>query len=257
MYCKGVDSETAPSPEHALSFGQAADCYDTVRPSYPREALAWMLGDEPIDVADVGAGTGLLTRALIAAGHRVTAIEPDPRMLDALVSGSAGLAASHRGTAERLPLPDGAVDAVTAGQALHWFDRERALPEFRRVLREGGVLAPIWNTRDETVDWVAALTDIIGSSTGERIAREAAEPGFLGPGFADPEVRIFRHDKTFDGPGLIRLVQSRSVYLTADDDRRAALTAAVQALIADHPALAGRDAFSMPYATYALRARRC
>lgn len=250
-----MSTEPTPSTAQALSFGQAARHYDAARPSYPAEALAWMLGSEPIDVADVGAGTGLLTRGLMAAGHRVTAVEPDPQMLETLLAASPGLAGGHRGTAERLPLPDGSVDAVTAGQAFHRFDRERALPEFHRVLRPGGLLAPVWNVRDETVDWVAALVGVIGHSLGETTAEEAAEPGFFGPRFADPEVRTFRHEKPLDGPGLIRLVQSRSVYLTADDERRTAMTAAVEDLLATHPQLAGRTVFPMPYTTHAFRVR--
>ncbi|MCH7231553.1 class I SAM-dependent methyltransferase [Glycomyces sp. L485] len=250
-----MSTDATPSPEQALSFGQAAELYNATRPAYPAEALGWMLGDDRLDVIDVGAGTGLLTRGLMARGHRVTAVEPDAEMLGTLTAAGPGLAAGLQGSAEDLPISDASADAVTAGQAFHWFDRERALPEIRRVLRDGGVLAPIWNTRDETVDWVAALTGIIGASKGERTAQAAAEPGFFGPHFADPEVRIFRHEKTFDGPGLLRLVQSRSVYLTADPGRRREITAGVEDLVANHPRLAGRGAFAMPYATYAFRAR--
>ncbi|WP_026924679.1 class I SAM-dependent methyltransferase [Glycomyces arizonensis] len=243
------------TPSSALSFGQAADLYNAIRPSYPPEALAWMLGPEPVDVADVGAGTGLLTRGLIALGHRVTAVEPDPGMLATLVDASPGLAAHHRGTAEDLPLPDASADAITAGQSFHWFDRERALPELHRVLRPGGVLAPVWNVRDESVPWVAALSAIIGSSKGELAATGPTDPDFFGSRFAEPEIRTFRHEKPFDGPGLIRLVQSRSYYLTADDRRRRELIAEVEDLIANHPQLAGRDTFAMPYQTQAFRVR--
>lgn len=250
-----MSTEETPATPSARSFGQAADLYDAARPSYPAEALAWMLGAAPLDVADVGAGTGLLTRGLIAAGHRVTAVEPDPGMLGKLVETTPGLVAGRRAAAEDLPLPDGAVDAVTAGQSFHWFDRERALPEIRRVLRDDGVLALIWNVRDESVPWVRALTDVIGSSAGEIAAAGPTGPGHFGPHFAEPEIRNFRHEKHFDGPGLLRLVQSRSHYLTADERRRRELLAGVDDLIANHPQLAGRKTFAMPYQTRAFRIR--
>ncbi|WP_026931707.1 class I SAM-dependent methyltransferase [Glycomyces tenuis] len=250
-----MTADSASPTEPSRSFGQAADLYDSIRPSYPADAIEWMLGDRPRDVVDVGAGTGLLTRGLIAAGHRVTAVEPDPQMLDKLIAASLGLAAGHRGEAEALPLPDASADAITAGQSFHWFDRERALPELRRVLRPGGVLAPIWNVRDESVPWVAALSEIVGSSKGEIAARGPADPDYFGPLFAEPETRTFRYEKPFDGPGLIRLVQSRSYYLTADDRRRRELLAGIEDLIANHPQLAGRDVFAMPYETQAFRVR--
>lgn len=250
-----MTTDSAPSDGQSRSFGQAAALYDAIRPSYPADALEWMLGDRPGDIVDVGAGTGLLTRGLIDAGHRVTAVEPDPQMLGKLMDATPGLIAGDRGEAEALPLPDASADAITAGQAFHWFDRDRALPEFHRVLRSDGVLAPVWNVRDEAVPWVAALSEIIGSSEGELTAQSAAEPGYFGPRFAEPEVRIFRHEKPLDGPGLVRLVQSRSHYLTADERRRRELLAGVEDLIANHPQLAGRDVFAMPYATHAFRVR--
>ncbi|WP_199042510.1 class I SAM-dependent methyltransferase [Glycomyces salinus] len=258
-------SDTAPSDgppaapsthdEMARSFGRAADLYNASRPTYPDEALSWMCGDAPRDVADIGAGTGLLTRGLLALGHRVRAVEPDPQMLAKLLDSTPGLAGHHNAPAEDLPLPDSSVDVVTAGQAYHWFDRDRALPQFRRVLRPGGVFAPIWNVRDESVDWVGALSAIIGSSAGERAATGAAAPGNFAPHFEASELRVFRSGKTLDGPGLIALVQSRSVYITAGPDRRREITDAVADLLATHPQLAGRETFEMPYATHVFRAR--
>ncbi|MEU5153444.1 class I SAM-dependent methyltransferase [Glycomyces sp. NPDC021274] len=239
----------------ARSFGPAADLYDAVRPTYPAEALRWQAGDAPRDIVDLGAGTGLLTRGLIAQGHRVTAVEPDDRMRAKLTAASPGLAAAHAGAAEALPLPDASADIVTAGQAFHWFDRERALPEIRRVLRPDGLLAPIWNVRDDDTPWVGALTEAIGSSQGERDALAATEPGYFGSGFGEPEHRVFRHDMPLDRAGLRRLVQSRSYYLTADDAQRARILAVVDEVADTHPDLRGKDAFAMPYKTYAFKVR--
>ncbi|THV33378.1 class I SAM-dependent methyltransferase [Glycomyces buryatensis] len=248
-------SDTSNPGEHARSFGQAADLYNDIRPDYPAAALEWMLG-EPKDVVDLGAGTGLLTRGLIALGHRVTAVDHDEQMLAKLVSLSPGLAASHQGSAEALPLPDDSADAICGGQSFHWFDFDRALPEFARVLRPGGILAPIWNIRDESVDWIAALSEIIGSSQGELAATGPTEPGYFAPFFADPERRVFRHEKILDRARLLRLVQSRSYFLTAGEERRREILNAVGELVDTHPQLAGRETFAMPYDTHAFRAAR-
>src|SRR6185437_8812351 len=67
------------------------------------------------------------------------------------------------GTAEDLPLPDASVDLVTVGQAMHWFNLDRAIPEMARVLRPGGRLALFYNSRDDAVGWVQALADLVGS----------------------------------------------------------------------------------------------
>lgn len=238
---------------HALSFGQAADLYNAARPTYPDEALRWAFGDTPKDLVDVGAGTGLLSRGLITAGHRVTAVEPDRLMLNKLIAVTDGLAGHRHGGAEDLPLPDASADAVTAGQAYHWFDPSLALPQIRRVLRPGGHFVPIWNVRDESVDWVKQLSDIVGSSAAELAAGLAGRPGYFEPFFGTPELKLFPHEKPLSPEGLIRLVQSRSYYFTADEDRRHRIMEGVTELLNEHPLLAGRQRFAMPYVTHVYR----
>src|SRR5579859_8118452 len=130
-----------------LSFGPAADLYDSVRPAYPREAVEWALGTPPLRVVDLGAGTGILTRVLLGIGYEVLPVEPDPAMRAKLAATTPGVEPLD-GRAESIPLPDGSTDAIVAGQAYHWFDRDAAHREAARVLRPGGVFAPIWNVRD-------------------------------------------------------------------------------------------------------------
>src|SRR5215218_9289383 len=123
----------------AASFGSVGGEYERGRPSYPTEAVAWLVGTDPLRVVDLGAGTGKLTRRLLALGHDVVAVEPAPGMLEQLEVELPAVTALA-GTAEAIPVADGDADAVVAGQAFHWFDAERALPEVARVLCPGGRL---------------------------------------------------------------------------------------------------------------------
>ncbi|WP_144119700.1 class I SAM-dependent methyltransferase [Catellatospora sichuanensis] len=239
-----------PIEEHRLSFGAAAQTYQQSRPSYPTDALTWAIGTAPGRVVDLGAGTGQLTRVALAAGFEVVAVEPDPGMraaLDAATPGTVALA----GSAESIPLPDGYADAVVVGTAYHWFDKERAHPEIIRVLRPGGVFAPMRNDRDVSVDWVRQLDVIIRSALFHR--PENAEFGEL---FAPFEQAEFRHSVTQTPQGLLDLIATRSWYLVAPEDDRQRLREAVLELCATHPDLAGRESFALPYVTKVLRAVR-
>ena len=117
------------------SFHQAADAYARARPTYPPEAVAWMLPDGSVDVVDVGAGTGKLSAVIAAAGRSVVAIDPDAGMLENFRAEVPGVR-TEVGSAERLPLPDASVDVVTFGQAWHWVDPPAATAEAARVLRQ-------------------------------------------------------------------------------------------------------------------------
>jgi SAM-dependent methyltransferase len=238
----------------ARSFGPAADLYDRVRPRYPAEAIRWILGDRPLTVVDLGAGTGILSRQLVGLGYEVIPVEPDPGMR-AKLSEAGGAPEAVEGSAEAIPLPDASVDAVVAGQAYHWFDPGKAHPEIARVLKPGGVFGPLWNERDEAAAWVGALSEILGERRGpEGTPEETLRP--LGPLFAAVERTDFRHSVTHTPETLLELVRSRSFYLTADPAKRAAVDAAVRDLCDTHPDLAGRDEFELPYVTIAYRAHR-
>jgi SAM-dependent methyltransferase len=155
------------------SFGSAADLYDRIRPNYPVAAIRWILGDRPLRVVDLGAGTGILTRQLVGLGHEVVAVEPDPGMRARIAAAAEVL----DGTAEAIPLPDASVDAVVAGQAYHWFDKA------------GG---PLWNIRDEETPWVAELSARIAEDVGDRHGHDTAmADADFGPGFEPVERALF------------------------------------------------------------------
>lgn len=148
----------------------AAGVYERGRPGYPAAAVQRMVERLELrpgrTVLDLAAGTGKLTRLLVPTGANVIAVEPLLEMraeLERRVPRVAALA----GTAERIPLDDAYVDAVTVASAFHWFDAERALREIRRVLRPGGGVALLWNARDERDPVQAALTGIVAPLRGD------------------------------------------------------------------------------------------
>jgi SAM-dependent methyltransferase len=237
--------------DQALSFGAAADDYDRFRPTYPQEALRWSLGSEALRVVDLGAGTGLLTRVLVDLGHEVVPVEPDAAMRAQLSAGGE-LPEPRVGSAEAIPLADGSADAVVAGQAYHWFDQERAHPEIARVLRPGGMFAPVWNIRDDAVPWVAELTRIIaeigGADDRHLVWTDSAD---FGPWFSQSERAIFRHAVPMTADSLLAMMRTRSYYLTASLAMREVFEAAVRDLTAGLPA-----SFDLPYQTVVQRAQR-
>jgi SAM-dependent methyltransferase len=243
--------------DHALSFGTAASSYDRFRPSYPPQAVDWALGSPSgrIRVVDLGAGTGILSRVILGLGHDVAPVEPDEAMraqLAATTSGALPLA----GSSESIPLPDGSVDAVIAGQAYHWFDPTLAPAEIARVLRSGGVFAAIWNLRDDSEPWVARLSEVAHVADGARTEQRVHEEALRSAGFGPVTREVFAHAITYTPDSLVELIKTRSYYLTAAAADRARVVEGVRELAATHPDLAGRDTFPLPYRTYVYRAAK-
>ena len=235
----------------ALSFGAAAVTYERARPSYPDEAIDWLLPPGARRVLDLGAGTGKLTRGLRDRGLDVVAVEPSAGMRDQLARVLPGVRALA-GTAERIPLADHAVDAVLVAQAWHWADPARAVPEAARVLTPGGRLGLLWNVRDERADWVAELTSII--HTPDYVDNGSASP-VTGPPFGPAERFDVEWSRPATPAGIIDLVASRSYIITLPPPQRAAVLARVQRLLDTHPRLAGAAEISMPYVTRCSRAQ--
>jgi SAM-dependent methyltransferase len=243
-----------------LSFGPAAGLYDRVRPRYPVEALRWMLGEQPIRVVDLGAGTGILTRQLLELGHDVIPVEPDAGMRARL---NESIEQEHReiaveGSAEHIPLPDGVADAVVAGQAYHWFNRDLAHDEIARVLRPGGVFAPLWNERDDRVPWIRRLTEITDGVRDDSNAEDYhLDPAVgFGPKFSAVEQATFPFVRACDEELLVELMQSRSYYLSSPPETQRRIESEIRELVREHPDLAGRSEFPLPYVTFAYRARK-
>jgi SAM-dependent methyltransferase len=209
------------------AFAEVAGAYERGRPGYPEDAVRWMVGDRPLAVVDLGAGTGKLTRVLVALGHRVVAVEPLDEMRAEL---AAALPAVHaiQGTAEEIPLFTGAADVVTSAQAFHWFDHDDALPEIARVLRPGGRLALVWNSRDDRDPWMARLSAIIGNETvQETDVVPVLDASHL---FGPVERASFAFEHLLDRDGLLDLVLSRSYLAKLEPSDRQPVLDAVGAL---------------------------
>lgn len=236
-------------PLRARSFGGVAEAYHRGRPSYPDDAVAWLVGEQPVTVLEVGAGTGKLTERLVAAGHDVHATEPDPGMLDVL-SREIPAVKLTRAAADDLPTGDASVDVVVAAQCYHWFDPEVVLPEIARVLRPGGHVSVVWNERDERIPWVRRLGRIIGTPDAERDPTADLEASGL---FDEVETASFVCWQTVDRVTIQDLARSRSNVALLDEAERERVIAELLALYDDYGR--GMDGMQLPYRTRCFRAR--
>jgi SAM-dependent methyltransferase len=162
----------------AQQFSSVAAQYERGRPEYPPAAVGALAAELRLPpgarVLDLAAGTGKLARALLAAGFDVVAVEPLDSLREVLAQ-RIGAERVHEGLAEQIPLPDGSVDAVTVGDAFHWFDQARALVEIRRVLRPEGGLAVLSTVPDWSgASWAHELGTLVAS-------QRPKHPHFDGP----------------------------------------------------------------------------
>lgn len=242
------------SADKATSFGAAAEDYEAARPNYPFDAVAWMLEKLPHGarrVADVGAGTGKLTRVLAdAPDSEVVAIDPDPAMLAKLRETVPGVP-TFLGTAEQLPLPDASLDAVVLGQAWHWVDPAVGSAEVGRVVVPGGTLGLIWNTRDSRTDWVRRLTEIMHSSAAE-VLLETTGPAVAAP-FGVLEAKEWEWVRPMTRAQLHRMADSRSHLITASVPDRGRIHDDMDVLF-DELGLDWEQTIDLPYVTRAFRA---
>lgn len=236
----------------ARSFGDAAAEYDRLRPSPCPDALTWLLPPDAHRVVDLGAGTGLVTRALAARVPEVVAVEPDERMRAVLTASAGPGVRAVDGSAEAIPVPDGAADVVVASSSWHWFDPERAVPEIARVLRPGGVLALLWSFADRRTAWVAAVRDLAhadrdGSASVRSRSFEVDLPA--GSPFGPGEGRRFDRVAPMSREDVAGMVCTYSGVLTLPPAERAAVRRHARALLDARPELGDADPLVVPFRT--------
>jgi SAM-dependent methyltransferase len=249
---------------HSSSFGAAAAAYAKHRPDYAQAAVRWALEPAPGSrVLDLGAGTGKLTATLVAVGAEVVAVEPDPEMRTELRRAVPAVRALS-GSAEAIPLPDASVDAVLAGNAMHWFDMAVAGPELARVLAPGGILAGLWNVIDNRVEWAAGLERVSGSaaigprdtlSSWRAATTDMHLPNIGVARFGSPEQAEFPHGHRRTADALVATIATRAGMLVMPDQEQEATLGRIRAFLASTPETAHGE-FTLPMLTSVLRVRR-
>ncbi len=236
-------SLVATEAERSRSFGAIAADYDRLRPAPPAEAVDWLLPQRLDLIVDVGAGTGLFSRALASKGAHVVAVEPDERMRAVLAARSPGVQVIA-GSGEAIPLPDASADGVFASSSWHWMDSGKAVPEVARVLRDGGRFGVISTGRDRESPWLRADEWFRETARhGDPFSAGSPERGRSGwrtllPGdgglFANIETATFRFTLPMAPADVVEMLTTYSRVITASaQDRelgRARATAALAEL---------------------------
>lgn len=241
----------------ASGFGAMAATYATGRPEYPAGIEDWLradlgLGSGKIAV-DLGAGTGKFLPRLRATDAHVIAVEPVAAMREQLTRRNPGIEVKD-GSAEHIPLTDGSINAVVCAQSFHWFATRPALAEIHRVLKPGGVLGLVWNVRDESVPWVAALTAIMRPYEGDTPRYTSLEWRRVFPADGFGDLREQRFPSGHIGSPehvIVDRVLSVSFVAALPAAERTWVAARVRDVIATSPDLAGRTEVTFPYETVA------
>jgi SAM-dependent methyltransferase len=238
--------------EDLAGYARSAAAYERGRPGYPPAAVDFLAARLRLGpgrtVVDLAAGTGKLTRPLLATGAEVVAVEPVAEMRTALPAGARAL----DGTAEDMPLNTGSADAVTVAQAFHWFDGDAALAEIHRVLRPGCSLALVWNRRRRDDPLNQAIEELIAPYRGHMSAMRtgAWRLAFEGTDLFGPlEERVFPNDQSLDADGFADRIASVNFIAKLDEQERAKVVQAARAL-------AGAAGVTIPQDTEVLVADR-
>ena len=248
-------------------FAREGGSYDSVRPAYPDEAVAALLGAAsrsrgrgaagrvaparggvaragvPLRAADVGAGTGKMSELLARGGLLVDAVEPSEAMR-AQASAVPGVT-WHGGVAEDTRLPDDMYDIVVFAQSWHWVDSERAGIEAARMLAPGGVLAIVWNQMAVSIPWVHRLTRIMRSGDVHRPDR----PPTPGGGFAPMTLTQVAWEDVMTPEQILTLGTTRSSFIRSSPSGRERMQANLRWYLYEHLGYAPGERVTIPYAT--------
>lgn len=247
-----------PVKDATQRFSSRVDNYVRYRPGYPSDVLELLkqecgLTSDSV-IADIAFGTGIFTRMLVENGNRVYGVEPNAEMRHAgeQFLGSCPQFTSIAGTAEETTLPDHGADFVTAAQAAHWFDREKARREFFRILKPGGWLVLIWNDRRmDSTEFQRQYEHLLRTygTDYEDVRRHGmtlAIEGFFGQSF---QTREFEYRQTFDYTGLEGRLVSSSYIPQKDHPRYDPMMRELRRIFDDHQ-VGGRVSFDYDTRVY-------
>ena len=238
----------AQDKELAVGGFAQGDLYNASRPGYPDDAITHFVRtfnlDERSHVLDLGAGTGIFTRQLLAHVGRVSAVEPSASMRTTFAQETPGVAVLD-GSDESIPLADHEVIAVFAAQAFHWFDPSRALPEIHRVLAPGGGLGLIWNERDTDVEWIRELNHAMLWDLNFPYDASLDYGAIVAAGpFRDVRSSKFHHSQLLTHDQVLQRTLTTSYITLMDEEPRRHLSSEVLRTLAKLP-----DPVEMPYVT--------
>jgi SAM-dependent methyltransferase len=246
-----------------MSFGTIAAEYDRLRSGPPEAAIDWLLPVNPKVVVDLGAGTGLLARALARQVPRVIAVEPDERMAAVLRSRDPVIEVAQ-GRGETIPLPDASADGLFISSAWHWMDPERTVPEIARVLRDGGRFGVIWTSRDREVGWIRELNRLREPDWATRTEepddrgapRRRHREVTLPPGspFGPAQIAEFTFQRLMTVDDFVGMLATYSGIITASPEDQAATLARVRAALEQR--FPGADEIDVPMRSLCWRADR-
>ena len=236
-------------------FSKASSAYVSGRSGYPKEIDCWLR--DRLDmypnkrVVDLAAGTGKFTAHLLRTGAEVIAVEPVQPMLDVLRQ-SYPAACAMEGSATQIPLDDESADALFCAQAFHWFASAETMNEIRRVLKPGGIFGLIWNIRDETTAWVAALSRIMAphEKGAPRFHEGQWRSVFPAEGFGDLQEATFEHAHRGDFESVVvDRVMSVSFIASLPQSARDEISGQVRRLVNAYPGLSDETDVTFPYRT--------
>jgi SAM-dependent methyltransferase len=244
-------------------FGAEADTYERTRPTYPADAVAWIVASLRLGpgvlLADLAAGTGKFTRLLEPTGATIVAVEPVEGMWRQMRAASPGVPIVA-GAAEAVPLAATSVDAVTVAQAFHWFDADAAFRELARVVRTGGRVAILWNARDRSVAWVDEVWAIMDRFEKEAPWRDhdAWLESALGdrPGFGPLHQQEFRHEQVLPPALVVERFRGVSHIAALPADQQEVVLDEVRQVLATHPDAVGKPELAIPYRVDAMWCER-